>query len=209
MEEIMNAVTHGIGTALSLAGLIVLTIAAYSAGTVWHLVSFAIYGTSLVLLYLASTLYHSFRNEKVKYVFKICDHAAIYLLIAGTYTPFTLILLHGLLGWIVLSVIWTLAIIGVVLTIFFVARFKVLSTICYLIMGWLVIVAIQPLAAILPLQGLLWLIGGGLLYSVGSFFYLNRRIPYHHTVWHLFVMAGSAAHFVVVFYYVLPIPVAV
>lgn len=205
----MNAVTHGIGTALSLAGLIVLTIAAYSAGTVWHLVSFAIYGTSLVLLYLASTLYHSFRNEKVKYVFKICDHAAIYLLIAGTYTPFTLILLHGLLGWIVLSVIWTLAIIGVVLTIFFVARFKVLSTICYLIMGWLVIVAIQPLAAILPLQGLLWLIGGGLLYSVGSFFYLNRRIPYHHTVWHLFVMAGSAAHFVVVFYYVLPIPVAV
>jgi len=207
MEEMMNAVTHGVGALFSLAGLIVLTASAYMYGTVWHLVSFAVYGSSLVLLYLASALYHSFRREKLKYIFKICDHSAIYLLIAGTYTPFSLILLHGFMGWIILGVVWTMAVIGVALKIFFVARLKVVSTICYLIMGWLIVVVIKPIAAVLPAEGLFWLVGGGVFYTVGSFFYLNRRIPYNHAVWHLFVMAGSIAHFIAVFYYVLPVSV--
>ena len=207
MEEMMNAVTHGVGALFSLAGFIVLTASAYMYGTVWHLISFAVYGFSLFLLYLASTLYHSFRNEKLKYILKICDHAAIYLLIAGTYTPFTLILLHGMLGWIILGVVWTLAVIGVALKIFFVSRFKVISTFCYIFMGWFIVVAIKPIAAVLPVQGLLLLVGGGAFYTVGSIFYLNRRIPYHHAVWHLFVMAGSIAHFIAVFYYVLPVSV--
>jgi len=208
MEEMMNAVTHGVGALFSLAGFIVLTASAYMYGTVWHLISFAVYGFSLFLLYLASTLYHSFRNEKLKCIFRICDHSAIYLLIAGTYTPFSLVLLHGLVGWIIFGVVWALAVLGVMLKIFFGARLKVMSTICYLLMGWLIVVVIKPLAAALPAEGLFWLVGGGVLYTIGSFFYLNRRIPYHHAVWHLFVMAGSIAHFVVVFYYVLPVSVS-
>ncbi|MBP2639487.1 MAG: hypothetical protein H6Q66_438 [Firmicutes bacterium] len=208
MEEMMNAVTHGIGALFSFAGFVVLTASAYMYGTVWHLISFAVYGFSLFLLYLASALYHSFRNEKLKYIFRICDHSAIYLLIAGTYTPFSLVLLHGFVGWIILGVVWALAALGVMLKIFFGARLKVMSTICYLIMGWLIVVVIKPIAAVLPAEGLFWLVGGGVLYTIGSFFYLNRRIPYHHAVWHLFVLAGSIAHFVVVFYYVLPVSIA-
>ena len=208
MEEMMNAVTHGVGALFSLVGFVVLTASAYMYGTVWHLISFAVYGFSLFLLYLVSTLYHSFRNEKLKYIFRICDHSAIYLLIAGTYTPFSLVLLHGFVGWIIFGVVWALAVLGVMLKIFFGARLKVMSTICYLLMGWLIVVVIKPVAAALPAEGLFWLVGGGVLYTIGSFFYLNRRIPYHHAVWHLFVMAGSIAHFVVVFYYVLPVSVS-
>ncbi len=208
MEERINAITHGIGVLFSLAGLVLLVVSSYMYGTAWHLVSFSIYGVSLFLLYLASTLYHSFQNEKLKYVFKICDHSAIYLLIAGTYTPFSLVLLHGLIGWVILGIVWGLAVIGTVLKIFFVTRLRVVSTICYLLMGWLIVVVIKPIAAALPLEGLFWLVGGGVLYTAGSFFYLNKRIPYHHAVWHLFVMAGSAAHFITVFFYVLPISVS-
>jgi hemolysin III len=206
MEERLNAVTHGIGASLALAGLSALVVSAYLYGSVWHLVSFSIYGVSLVLLYLASTLYHSFTDKKLKYIFKIIDHSAIYLLIAGTYTPFTLVLLHGILGWTIFGVVWGLAVVGVVFKIFFVKRFKVLSTICYLIMGWLMIVCIKPLVAALPTFGLYWLIAGGLFYTVGAFFYLYR-FPYNHAVWHLFVIAGSFSHFITVLYYVLPVQV--
>lgn len=207
LEEIVNAVTHGIGACLALFGLGVLTVAAYVYGGAWHIVSFVIYGVSLVLLYLASTLYHSFTNLKVKYVFKIIDHAAIYLLIAGTYTPFTLVPLHGVIGWTIFSVIWALALLGIILKIFFVKRFKVLSTLCYIVMGWAAVVMIKPLLATLAVEGLYWLIGGGILYTVGALFYLARRLPFNHAIWHLFVMAGSAAHFFVVFKYILPIAV--
>lgn len=207
MEEIMNAVTHGVGAIFALAGLITLVVSSYLHGTVWHIVSFSIYGTSLVLLYLASTLYHSFTSERLKHIFKIFDHAAIYLLIAGTYTPFTLVLLHGTLGWTVFGVVWSLACIGVILKVFFVKRFNVLSTLCYIAMGWFIVVFIKPLAAALPTAGLYWLIAGGLFYTVGAIFYLWRKLPYNHMVWHLFVIAGSAAHFITVFYYVLPVPV--
>lgn len=208
MEEKLNAVTHGIGTLLALVGLLALISVAYLYGGVWHLVSFSIYGVSLVMLYLASTLYHSFTNEKLKYLFKIFDHAAIYLLIAGTYTPFTLVPLHGTLGWIIFGVIWGLACVGIGFKVFFVKRFKLLSTICYIVMGWFMFVAIKPLIAALPMNGFYWLLAGGLFYTVGSVFYLARRLPYNHMIWHLFVLAGSACHFITIFYYVLPIPVS-
>ncbi|SDE68560.1 PAQR family membrane homeostasis protein TrhA [Sporomusa acidovorans] len=207
LEEILNAVTHGVGAFLALIGLGVLTAAAYLAGGVWHVVSFSIYGTSLVLLYVASTLYHSFTNEKLKYIFKFLDHAAIYVLIAGNYTPFTLIPLHGTLGWTMFFVIWGLAVAGIIFQIFFVRRFKVFATICYLFMGWLAVVMINPLLATLPIEGIYWLIGGGLFYTVGAIFYLAHKIPYNHAIWHLFVLAGSIAHYIAVLRYVLPIPV--
>jgi hemolysin III len=206
MEEVMNAVTHGIGTLLAVAGLVLLTVLAYLHGDIWHIVSFSIYGSTLVLLYLASTLYHSFTNEKVKRIFKILDHSAIYLLIAGTYTPFTLVPLHGVLGWTVFGVVWGFAIIGIVLKVFFAGRFKFVSTMCYLGMGWFIIVAIKPLIATVPALGMNWLFAGGLFYTLGSAFYMWKKIPYNHAIWHLFVLAGSVSHFIAVFFYVLPTP---
>jgi len=205
MEEVMNAVTHGIGTLLAVAGLVLLTVFAYLYGEIWHIISFSIYGTTLVLLYLASTLYHSFTNERLKYIFKILDHSAIYLLIAGTYTPFTLVPLHGVLGWTVFGLVWGLAVLGIVLKVFFVGRFKVISTLCYILMGWFIIIAIKPLLATVATPGIIWLIVGGLFYTLGSVFYLWHKLPYNHAIWHLFVLAGSISHFIAVFFYVLPI----
>lgn len=207
MEERLNAVTHGIGAVLAFVGLVVLIMSSYLYGGIWHIVSFSVYGVSLVMLYLASTLYHSFNDERRKYIFKIIDHAAIYLLIAGTYTPFMLVPLHGSLGWSVLGLIWGLALIGIVFQVFFVKRFKIVSTICYILMGWFIVTCIKPLVAALPLAGIWWLIAGGLFYTVGAIFYVARLIPYNHAIWHLFVLGGSAAHFVAIFCYVLPIPV--
>ncbi|SFL77544.1 PAQR family membrane homeostasis protein TrhA [Pelosinus propionicus] len=206
MEEVMNAVTHGIGTLLAVAGLVLLTVLAYLHGDIWHIVSFSIYGTTLVLLYLASTLYHSFTNEKIKRIFKILDHSAIYLLIAGTYTPFTLVPLHGVLGWTVFGVVWGLAMIGIVLKIFFAGRFNIISTLCYLGMGWFIVFAIKPLIETVPALGMTWLLVGGLFYTLGSIFYLWKKIPYNHAIWHLFVLAGSISHFIAVFFYILPVP---
>lgn len=207
MEERWNAITHGVGALLALVGCVLLVIWSCLRGEVWHIVSFSIYGVSLVLLYLASTLYHSFRREKLKHMFKIFDHAAIYLLIAGTYTPFTLVLLHGTLGWSVFVAVWTMAVIGIILQVFFVNRFKVVSTVCYVLMGWFIVMFIKPLVVTLPLVALCWLIVGGLFYTVGSLFYLRRWFPYHHAVWHVFVMAGSICHYIAVMKYVLPVPV--
>ena len=205
VEERVNALTHGVGAALAAAGLFFLVV---SAGGLWHVVSFSIYGASLVLLYLASTLYHSFQNEERKHRLRIFDHAAIYLLIAGTYTPFALVVLHGLLGWTIFSIVWGLAAVGIIFQLFFVNRFKKTATLCYLFMGWLIVFFLQPLAAALAPEGLFWLAFGGVLYTVGAVFYLFKRIPYNHAVWHVFVMGGSAAHFIAVAQYVLPIAVA-
>lgn len=207
MEEIMNAITHGIGAIFAIIGLSILTAAAYINGGAWHMASGIIFGISMVLLYLASTLYHSFTNQRIKDILKIFDHAAIYLLIAGTYTPFTLIPLHGTVGWIIFGIVWGLAFLGILLKIFFVKRFKVLSTLCYLLMGWFAVVMIDPLLSSIHIYGLYWLIAGGLFYTVGAIFYLLQRLPYHHAIWHLFVIAGSVAHFIVILNYVLPIPV--
>lgn len=207
LEEILNAVTHGIGTVLSVIALTVMLIVYNDSGT-WHLMSCIIYGISLILLYLASTLYHSFTNEKLKTAFKFIDHAAIYVLIAGNYTPFALIPLHGNLGWTIFGVIWALAALGVIYQIFYVHRFRVFGTICYLLMGWFAVFIIKPLLAALPVEAIYWMIAGGLFYTVGAVFYLVKKIPYNHAIWHLFVIAGSAAHFVAIVNYVLPMQVA-
>jgi len=205
MEEKINAVTHGVGTGLAVAGLVALMVSVYGAGDIWCVTSAIMYGVSLVLLYLASTLYHSFTGRKVKQVFQIIDHAAIYVLIAGTYTPFLLILIRGTLGWIMFGVIWGLAVVGILFKTMFAQRFEIMSTVGYLLMGWLVVFLGKPLVMALPTPGLIWLVAGGLLYSLGSVFYLARRIPFHHAIWHLFVIAGSVAHFITVYFYVLPV----
>lgn len=204
-EEIFNALTHGVGALFAVAALTLMIVFASLYGNAWHIVSVTIYGTTLVLLYLASTLYHSITNERAKDIFKILDHSAIFLLIAGTYTPFMLVTVRGVLGWVLLIVIWVLAILGIVLKIFFVKRFKILSTIFYLLMGWLVVVAMKPLIAALPAPGLRLLIAGGILYTLGSVFYIRKSRAFNHGIWHLFVLGGSVCHFLSVLLYVLPL----
>ncbi len=205
MEEIANSVTHGVGLLLSIAGLVILIVLAAppSAGAC-RVVSFSIYGSSMILLYAASTFYHSFPQERVKNIFKIIDHSAIYLLIAGTYTPFTLVLLRGAWGWSLFGTIWGLALAGIIFKVLFVKKFKVLSVIIYLIMGWLVLIAIVPLVKNIPSGGLGWLVAGGVLYSLGVIFYSWNRFRFHHSVWHLFVLGGSICHFLAILFYVLP-----
>lgn len=203
-EELANSITHAIGVALSLAALVILVVYAAMQGDGWKIVSFSIYGTSLVLLYTASTLYHSFSSERAKHYLKILDHAAIYLLIAGTYTPFLLVMIRGNWGWTLFGIIWGLAITGIIFKLFFVNRFRIISTIIYLLMGWLILVAFRPLIAHVPENGLYWLLAGGLSYSFGVIFYLWEKIPYHHAIWHLFVLGGSIFHFFAVLFYVLP-----
>jgi hemolysin III len=201
-EEKVNAITHGIGAVLSVAALVLLIIQACTQGNVWHIVSFSVFGTALILLYTCSTLVHSVTETKIKDVFEILDHAAIYVLIAGSYTPYLLVTLRGTLGWSFFGVIWGLALIGIILKLFYVKRFILVSTLCYIFMGWLIVIAFKPLYVHLPLGGIVWLVVGGLLYTLGSVFYVWRRIPYHHAIWHLFVLAGSACHFISVFAYV-------
>lgn len=208
LEEIINAVTHGLGAVLAVIALVVM-LYAYNNGGTWHIMSCAIYGGSMVLLYLASTLYHSFTNEKLKAVFKFIDHASIYVLIAGNYTPFALIPLHGEFGWTIFGIIWSVAAVGIVFQIFCVKKFKILATLCYIAMGWFAVVMIKPLLLTVPIETIYWLIGGGVFYTVGAVFYLMPRIPYHHAIWHLFVLAGSAAHFVAIVKYVLPLPITI
>jgi hemolysin III len=203
-EELANAISHGIGALCSIAALVLLIVYASLYGDVWHIVSFTIFGITLLILYVCSTLLHSITHPKAKDWFEILDHAAIYLLIAGTYTPFLLVSLRGPLGWSIFGVIWGLAIVGIVLKFFYVKKFILLSTLCYIAMGWLIVIAIKPLYDALPGNGLVWLIVGGLLYTMGTIFYVWRRIPYHHAIWHVFVLAGSAAHFITILFYVLP-----
>ncbi|MDF0725734.1 hemolysin III family protein [Cytobacillus sp. S13-E01] len=205
-EEIANAITHGIGALLSIPALVMLIIFAVKYGDVWHVVSFTIFGVSMLLLYLFSTLVHSIQHPKAKDVFEILDHSAIYFLIAGTYTPFLLVTLRGSLGWTLFGIIWGLAILGVILKIFFVKRFIILSTLFYILMGWMIIIAIKPLYQSLTTEGFTLLLTGGILYTVGSIFYVWRKIPYHHAIWHGFVLAGSAAMFFSILFYVPDVP---
>jgi hemolysin III len=203
-EERLNRLTHALGIALSAAGLVLLLVGSVRHGDAWHVVSTAIFGATLVLLYTSSTLYHSFRNERIRQVLQKFDHAAIFLLIAGTYTPFVLVTLRGPRGWSLFGVVWGLAIIGVVLKFRFAGRFRLISTLIYLAMGWLVLFVLNPLMAALPAGGVRLLVAGGLCYTGGAVFYLWKRLPYHHAVWHLFVLAGSACHWAAVFFYVVP-----
>ncbi len=199
-EEIFNSITHGIGTLLSIAGLVLLVVFAAIKGNAWHVVSFSIFGSTLVMLYLSSTLYHSFTKEKVKNIFVRFDHAAIFLLIAGTYTPFLLTALRGALGWTLFGIIWAVAIAGVVIRSIYLTRFRKLMVAIYLIMGWLFVVAIGPMMKNLPGVSILFLFLGGLMYSIGVVFYAWRKLKYGHGIWHLFVLAGSIMHFFSVIY---------
>ncbi|MCM3038320.1 hemolysin III family protein [Paenibacillus motobuensis] len=203
-EEVANAITHGIGAMLSLAGLVLLIVFSSLQGTAWHVVSFTIYGVSMLLLYVCSTLVHSFKEGKVKDLFEFFDHSSIYLFIAGTYTPLLLIAVRGPLGWSLFGVVWGIALLGVLFKAFFVKRFLFMSTIFYLIMGWLIIIAWGPLTAAIPQPGIVLIVTGGILYTLGTIFYVWRIFPYHHAIWHLFVLAGSVTHFFAILLYLLP-----
>ncbi|GAB3747970.1 PAQR family membrane homeostasis protein TrhA [Lysobacter olei] len=203
-EELANAWTHGVGAAASLAGGGILITLAALRGDGWQLASAIVFGVALLLLYTASTLYHAIQHPVAKGRLKVFDHCAIYLLIAGTYTPFTLIGLRGPWGWGLFTAIWALAIGGVVFKLFFTGRFKLLSTALYVAMGWLVIVAIKPLLQALDDWTFGWLIAGGVAYTLGTVFYHRPNLRYSHAIWHLFVIAGSVCHFIAVTAQVLP-----
>lgn len=200
-EEIANAVTHGIGAALSVAALVLLIVFASMKGTAWHVVSFTIYGVTMLLLYVSSTLVHSFPEGKTKDLFEIFDHSSIYLYIAGTYTPLLLTVIRSALGWTLFGIVWGIAVAGVVFKAFFTKRFLFTSTVFYILMGWLIVFAWKPLAAGFHGGGLTLLVTGGILYTLGTVFYVWRSFPYHHAVWHLFVLAGSTAHFFAILLY--------
>jgi hemolysin III len=202
-DILANAITHGIGAALAAVGAVYL-IAASTRGTVWHVVSCSIFASTLVLVYVCSTLYHSLVRTRARHVFHVLDHSSIYLLIAGTYTPFTLISLHGPLGWFIFGVEWSLAIAGVIFKSFAVGRFQVASALVYLFQGWLVVFAARPLLHALSWQGMAWLGAGGLAYTFGIIFFALDRLRYFHATWHVFVLAGSIAHYFAILFYVLP-----
>jgi hemolysin III len=203
-EELANSLTHGAGALLAIAGLAWLVTVAALRGDAWHVVACSVYGAAMVVLYTASTLYHAIPTPRVKRALRAFDHASIYLLIAGTYTPFTLVSLRGPWGWSLFGTVWGLAVVGIVLSVAFPGRFRALSLVLYVAMGWVVVVAVKPLLAALPAGGLVLLLLGGLAYTGGLGFYAWRRLPYGHAVWHLFVLAGTVLHFVAVLLYVVP-----
>lgn len=202
-EQIANSVIHGIGlVAAIIAGSVLVTLTAQVAG-VREVVSVAVFSVTAVLLFTASTLYHSIPHPRAQHVLKVLDHCAIFLLIAGTYTPFTLVGLRGGWGWGLFALVWTLAVLGIAIKLFFTGRFRVVSTLVYVAMGWVVVVAIGPLLERVPPDTIAWLVAGGVLYTGGAVFYLWRRVPYNHAIWHAFVLAGCVCHFVAVFTQVL------
>ena len=203
-EEIANAVLHGLGAVMGLATLVVLVVLSVLNGTAVNIVTSAIFGASLVLLYLSSPLYHAFTCRRAKQFFELMDHAAIYLLIAGTYTPFALVTLGGAWGWSMFGVVWGLAVAGIVVQVIFPGRFRGLMTALYIAMGWVVVVAGRPLLAALEPAGIAWLVAGGVVYSVGVFFYYKKRFPFSHAVWHVFVLGGSVCHIIAILNYVVP-----
>jgi len=199
-EEIAHSVTHGIGIVFGIVGLFVLISHASSCGSARYIVGCSIFCATLIILYSASTLYHGIQHPTAKKFFRIADHSAIYLLIAGTYTPFTLVNLQGAWGWSLFGVAWGIALLGIILQFSPLRKYSHIRLILYLTMGWAIIVAIKPLAASVPLSALKMIVAGGLSYTVGIVFYLWRRLPYHHAIWHLFVLAGSVQHYLAVFW---------
>ncbi|OZS78614.1 hemolysin D [Tetzosporium hominis] len=194
-EELINALIHGLGALLSVAALVVLIVAGAQTGNAWHVVSFAVFGTSMLILYTSSTLVHSFPEGKAKDWFEWLDHSSIYWFIAGTYTPFLFLAVEGALAWVLFGIVWALAIGGTLFKLYFVKRFVKLSTFLYVVMGWLIVFAWNPLTAAMTQEGLWLLIAGGILYTVGAIFYVWRGFLYHHAVWHVFVLAASVCHF--------------
>ncbi|MFO8061335.1 MAG: hemolysin III family protein [bacterium] len=203
-EEVFHAIAHGIGLILAIAGLIALITLSAMRGNMWHVISTSIYGGTLVILYLNSTLYHALAKSRAEKVFRILDHSSIYLLIAGTYTPFALVTIKGGWGWAVFGIVWGLAVLGIVFKALTAGRFKTFSTILYLIMGWLIVIVIGRIINNLERGGIILLFIGGAFYSLGTVFYMLKRVPYFHLIWHIFVLCASIAHFFAVLFYVIP-----
>jgi hemolysin III len=203
-EEIANSVSHGIGALLAVVGLVVLTVFAALRGNVWHIVGCSIFGVALVLVYTTSTLYHGIQHPRAKAVFRALDHSAIFILIAGTYTPFALVSLRGPWGWSLFGVIWGLAVLGIILQTGVLRRGTAASVFLYVGMGWVAVIVIKPLLDAVPPGGIMLLLIGGVAYTAGTGFYLWRRLPYHHALWHGFVLLGSVSHFFAVLLYVIP-----
>ncbi|PTX60100.1 hemolysin III [Kordia periserrulae] len=203
-EERLNVISHAIGVILGIVALVFLVIHASQNGSASHVVSFSIYGTSIIVLYLASTLYHLAKKPKARKQLRIFDHAAIYVLIAGTYTPFTLVTIEGAMGWTVFGLVWGFALVGIILKLFYTGRFDKLSTAMYVCMGWMIVIAMKPLIDNLSSDGLFWLFAGGVAYTIGAVLYSIQKLPLNHAIFHLFVLLGSIFHFVSVYLYVLP-----
>ena len=204
IEEKLNITTHAVGLVFSVAALVLLVTRATLYGNVWHIVSFSVFGVSLIILYASSTIYHSATNPVLRSRLRIVDHASIYVLIAGTYTPFSLVTLSGLSGWMIFSFSWAMAITGIILKLFFTGRYNLTSTLMYVFMGWIIIFAIKPLINNLSSDGLFWLVAGGIAYTVGAILYGFKKIKFNHAIFHVFVLLGSFCHFVSVYFYVLP-----
>jgi len=204
-EEKLNVISHALGLLLSIVALVLLVVYSSIYGSAWHVVSFSIYGSSLIVLYSASTFYHYVQSPKLRHRLNIFDHSAIYILIAGTYTPFTLVVLKGWVGWTIFGVSWGLAISGIILKFFFTGKYDKISTFAYVLMGWLIIFAIKPLINNFPFEGLMWLLSGGIFYTIGAILYSIKNLKYNHAIFHIFVLLGSFSHFIAVFFYVLSI----
>lgn len=201
-EEKLNVLTHFIGFLLSVAALALLAVKSGFTGNPWYIVSYNIFGLSLIVLYLASTLYHYAKNPKKRSKLNVFDHAAIYVLIAGTYTPYTLVTLNGTIGWVLFGIVWGAAIAGIIFKLFYFGRFNRLSTIMYVLMGWVVVIAIKPLLENLNPQGLFWLLAGGIFYTVGAVFYMREKLKFNHAIFHVFVLLGSVSHFISIYCFV-------
>lgn len=203
-EELANVLTHGIGALLSMSAVVLLVVYSSLNGTAYHIVSSAIFGASLLTLYTMSTLYHLVKKEKIKHIFRILDHSSIFLLIAGTYTPFTLVTLNGKWGWTLFGLVWGLAVVGIITEVATNQKYNKFSLGLYLGMGWLIIIAIKPLIHTVPAGGFKLLVGGGLCYTLGVVFYAWKSLVGSHAIWHLFVLGGSILHFCAVFFFVIP-----
>jgi hemolysin III len=201
-EEKINIISHGIGIIMSVIASVFLIVKGIEDNNAINLFSYIIYGLSLTLLYSASTIYHNSKTESVRRKLNIFDHASIYVLIAGTYTPYSLITLHGTTGWIVFGIIWGLAISGVILKLFFIGKYKILSTAMYVFMGWLMIIAISPMIENLSKEGLIWLLAGGISYTIGAVLYSIKKIKFNHAIFHILVLIGSVSHFISIYFYV-------
>ena len=206
LEERTNVISHAVGFILGIVGLVLMVVRASLYGNAWHIVGVSIFGASLVCLYAASTIYHSSKDPKIRARLRVVDHATIYVLIAGTYTPFTLITLNGWVGWVIFGITWGMALTGIILKLFFTGRYNLLSTLMYVFTGWIVIFAIKPLINNLSADGLFWLMAGGVAYTVGAILYGIKKIRFNHAIFHLFVLLGSLCHFLCVYWYVLPSP---
>ena len=204
LEEGLNIASHAIGFFLSIAALVLLVVRASVYGNAWHIVSFSIFGASLIILYAASTIYHSVKKPELRSRLRVVDHASIFVLIAGSYTPFTLVTLNGATGWTIFGLSWGLALSGIILKLFFTGRYRLLSTLMYVFMGWLIVFFIQPLIDNLSAGGLFWLATGGVAYTLGAVLYGIKKIKFNHAIFHIFVLMGSCCHFISVYFHVLP-----